>query len=48
MQALNSKGQIEYLYDFKVYTWGDNTTYLKKSITWKHFGKNYYSYIKVL
>lgn len=44
---LNSKGQTEYKLDFKVYSWGGNTRYLKEQITLKHFINNFYGYIKV-
>ncbi|WP_047790646.1 type VI secretion system tube protein TssD [Tenacibaculum mesophilum] len=47
IQAWDSKGRIINNYDFKVYSWGSDSRYLKTQITWEHFAKNYYGYIKV-
>ncbi|HEX8575037.1 MAG TPA: hypothetical protein VF677_01965 [Flavobacterium sp.] len=44
---LDSKGQNLYKLDFKVYSWGSKTTYLKEQITLTHFINNFYGYIKV-
>ena len=35
------------LLNFKVFSWGTNTEYLKKPISLEHFITNYYGYIKV-
>lgn len=32
---------------FKVYSWGSNTQYLSKPISWSHFVMNYNGYIKM-
>lgn len=47
LQNLNGKGEIFYTLQFKVYSWGGNTVYLKAPITMDHFIHNYYGYVKV-
>ena len=42
-----AKGQTVYKLDFKVYSWGGNTKYLKEQISLQHFINNFYGYIKV-
>lgn len=51
VKMLNSKGKIDYMLDFSVYSWGTdpfgNIRYLKKPITKQHFMNNYNGYIKL-
>jgi len=44
---LDEGGSAIYKLDFRVYTWGGNTEYLKEQITLQHFINNFYGYIKV-
>ncbi len=46
IQNLNSKGEIVYTLDFKVYSWGKHDVYIKEPISVDNFRHNYYGYIK--